>query len=37
MTNYGALQKQVFPFLLPGSYSVTPNKLIYALVEKVIW
>jgi len=31
MTAYGTLQKQAFPFLLPSSYSVTPNKLIYAI------
>jgi starch-binding outer membrane protein, SusD/RagB family len=31
MTAYGILQKQVLGFLLPNSYSVTQNKLIYAI------
>ncbi|HVU94029.1 MAG TPA: RagB/SusD family nutrient uptake outer membrane protein [Puia sp.] len=31
MTGYGVLQKQAFPFLLPSSYNVAPNKLIYAI------
>jgi len=31
MTAYGGLQKQAFGFLLPTSYSVTDNKLIYAI------
>jgi len=31
MTAYGVLQKQAFGFLLPTSYSVTQNKLVYAI------
>jgi len=31
MTAYGVTQKQAFPFILPTAYSVTPNKLIYAI------
>lgn len=31
MTAYGILQKQALGFLLPTSYNVTPNKLIYAI------
>jgi len=31
MTAYGILQKQALGFLLPTSYSITPNKLIYAI------
>lgn len=31
MTAYGNLQKQAWGFLLPTSYSVTQNKLVYAI------
>jgi hypothetical protein len=31
MTAYGILQKQALGFLLPNSYNVTQNKLIYAI------
>ena len=31
MTAYGILQKEALGFLLPNSYSVTQNKLIYAI------
>ncbi|HEY4110870.1 RagB/SusD family nutrient uptake outer membrane protein [Puia sp.] len=31
MTAYGTDQKKAFPFLLPTSYNVTPNKMIYAI------
>ena len=31
MTAYGALQKQIYGFLLPTSYNVTQSKLIYAI------
>ena len=31
MTAYGTLQKQALGFLLPSSYNVTQNKLVYAI------
>jgi hypothetical protein len=31
MTAYGIRQKQAFGFLLPTSYNITPNKLVYAI------
>lgn len=34
MTAYGTQQKLAFPFLLPNSYNVTENKLIYGIPSR---
>ena len=36
MTAYGIKQKQTLPYLLPQSYSVTENKLIYAIPSREV-
>jgi starch-binding outer membrane protein, SusD/RagB family len=36
MTAYGVKQIQAFPFLLPNSYNVTQNKLIYAVPNREV-
>jgi len=36
MTAYGIIQKQTLPYLLPQSYNVTENKLIYAVPSREV-